>query len=700
MAPEAKPIVMTVNGRTVCAAEGKTVLDASLEAGIYIPHLCSHPMLKPQGGCKLCCVEISGREGCASSCGTPAEQGLVIRTNSEYLTRLRRAALELLLACHPADCTSCAAYLNCELQALMQYTGVVHAGFRRTEKQNTRLAAGPPNPLIKREAERCVQCGRCVRACRDLRGVGALEYRKRDGESYVGVKDDVSLTESDCRFCGACAEICPTGAIQDMPGVFPPDMPRAQALTPCKSACPAHTDVYAYIRLAGQGRYAEAASVIREKLTFPHVLGHVCTHKCEYDCKRGRLDSALSIREIKRFAIENDADLTWRRKVKKSAPTGKRVAVIGAGPAGLTAAWHLSRKGHEVVVLERESLPGGLMRYGIPAYRLPRADLDAEIDIIEDMGVKIHTNADVRSAPAIKENFDAVLVAVGAHSGSVSDAEAAVCENVWPALAFCRLANMGKLPDVGDTLTVIGGGSVAFDCARIAGKAGVKTVRVLCLEKRGQMLADEEEVTAAAEEGTEILNGVTVVGIRKEGARVVGLEYMNVLRFSFEPEGLVMEKEENSETFVATDSLIYAVGQRIDLTDAFGLALGRANSVKIDAGYATDVKGIFAAGDVATGTKTIVDAIAAAAAASSSVDRYLGGDGDMTEVYWERERPRDDIGLVPGFAKLERAARIRDGEEEKTECGRCLQCDLRLNIPKVKYWGDKHFRGGGGYRDE
>jgi NADPH-dependent glutamate synthase beta subunit-like oxidoreductase len=689
-----------VDGRTICADEGTTILDACLDAGIYIPHLCSHPLLRPQGGCKLCYVETDGCEACAPSCGTLVRQGLVVRTTGERLTRLRRVALELILASHPADCTSCAAYLNCELQALLQYTGVAHARLRRTEKQHARLASGPSNPLIKREAERCVLCGRCVRACKDLRGVGALEYRKKSGESYVGVKDDVALTESDCRFCGACTEICPTGAIQDMPGVFLPDVPRAQALTPCKNACPAHTDIYTYIRLAGQGRYAEAASVIREKLTFPHVLGHVCTHKCEYDCKRGKLDAALSIREIKRFAVEHDAERTWRSKVEKSAPTGKRVAIIGAGPAGLTAAWHLSRKGHEVIVLEREALPGGLMRYGIPLYRLPRADLDAEIAIIEDIGVQIHTNVNVQSAPRIKENFDAVMVAVGAHMGSIPDAVAALCGNVWSALEFCRLASMGDIPDVGDTLTVIGGGNVAFDCARIAGKAGVGKVRLLCLEKRDGMLADEEEIEAALEEGIEVLDGVTVVGIRAEEDAVVGLSYVNVRSFSFGPEGLVMEKEEDSEVFVATSGLVYAVGQRIDLTKDFGLALGKANSVTIDASCATDIDGVFAAGDVTTGTKAIVDAIAGAVAAASSVDKYLGGDGDMTAVYWDREDVGDEIGVIDGFSKLARTEYIDAEEDERTECARCLQCDLRLKIPKIKYWGDKHFHQGGRQRND
>jgi NADPH-dependent glutamate synthase beta subunit-like oxidoreductase len=252
---------------------------------------------------------------------------------------------------------------------------------------------------------------------------------------------------------------------------------------------------------------------------------------------------------------------------------------------------------------------------------------------------------------------------------------------------------MGKTPDLGDTVTVIGGGNVAFDCARIAGKAGAKTVRLLCLEQRDRMLADEEEVEAALEEGIEVLNGATVVGVSVEGGRVAGLEYMRIRDFRFTPEGLVLDREDGSETRVATDSLIYAVGQRVDLTEAFGLALGRANAVVVDENHATDVAGVFAAGDATTGTKAIVDAIADATAAAAAVDRFLEGDGAMEEVYWEREAVPDEIGVVKGFSKLPRVSRICDADGEKAEADRCLQCDLRLNIPKTRYWGDAHFRG-------
>jgi NADH dehydrogenase/NADH:ubiquinone oxidoreductase subunit G len=169
--------IFTIDGKLVSATAGQSVLEAALFAGIYIPHLCHHPALRAQGGCKLCTVEVMGPDGgmeLASACMTEVQEGMAVRTAAEDAVHLRQVALELLLACHPADCSSCAVYLHCELQALLQYLGVAHSRLRRVEKQNRRLATGAPNPLIKREMERCVQCGRCVRACEELRGIGAL----------------------------------------------------------------------------------------------------------------------------------------------------------------------------------------------------------------------------------------------------------------------------------------------------------------------------------------------------------------------------------------------------------------------------------------------------------------------------------------------------------------------------------------------
>jgi NADPH-dependent glutamate synthase beta subunit-like oxidoreductase/ferredoxin len=662
-------VTITINGKNVSAAEGQNVLEIALAAGIYIPHLCYHPILKAQGGCKLCSVEIDG--SIVSSCNTAVQDGMVVKTNTEELIHLRNVAVELMLACHPADCTSCAAYLNCELQALLQYLGVAHSRLRRIEKDNTRLASGRPNPLIKREMERCIQCGRCVRACEDLRGVGALAYLRKDGESYVGVKNDVPLTESDCRFCSACVEVCPTGAIQDMPGIFSTDAPRAQALIPCKNACPAHVDIPAYVRLYDEKRYTEAAAVIREKLTFPHVLGYVCNHKCEAACKRGHLEKAVTIREIKRAAVETDPDMFWLQKIKAPKGSGKKAAVIGAGPAGLTAAWHLARKGHAVTVFEGREQAGGMMRYGIPRYRLDRDILDKEISIIEKHGAAIVTGARIDSAPGLLAGFNAVVVAVGAQKGVLPGLPVSDCRNVYTAVDFCRLANMDQLPDMGDSLAVFGGGNVAFDCARTAKKAGVKTVRVICLEDRENMLADAEEIGEALKEGIEILPSASCTAVEKQDAVAVGITVSEVRSFHFGTKGLELELEPESGRNFDASCLVFATGQRIDLSGNFGLALGRGNSVTVNADCETSAPGIFAAGDAVTGTRSIVEAIAFAARAASSVDRYLGGDGNMEEFYYEREPLQN---------------RLCDNTSN------CLRCDLRLLIPGVKLYNDPCFR--------
>jgi NADPH-dependent glutamate synthase beta subunit-like oxidoreductase len=685
-------VKIIIDGKSVPAEEGRSVLAAALAAGIYIPHLCYHPSLEALGGCKLCSVEIEGRNGLVQSCETTCEDGMVVHTDTEATRHLRQIAMELLLASHPDDCTSCAVYLKCELQSVIQYLGVVGGRLRRMPKENAALASGPGDSVVRREAERCIQCGRCVRACDDLRGVGALEFRKAEGETYVGVRDDVALAASDCRYCGACVAVCPTGAIQDMPGVFPEDAPLSQGLVPCRYLCPAHAEVPAYVRLTEQGRYAEAACVIREKLTFPNSLGIVCTRKCEDGCKRGSLNGALSIRSIKRFAIEHDEDRVWRTRVVKAPPTGKKVVVAGAGPAGMTAAWCLALKGHEVTVFEREELPGGMLRYGIPEYRLPREIVDREIDILASIGIDVVTGREIASVAEIIDGFDAAVVAVGAQAGSippVSDASARA--NVMAAVDFCRAAAKGRFPDMGRVLTVIGGGSVAFDCAENAKRAGVDTVRLFCLEPRDAMLAKPEEVEEALDTGIEVINDASLASLSTENGRVTSLRFEKVRSFAFGPEGLKLETEPDSGRDYGTDFLVFATGQKILLDEGFGLSLGKGNSVSVGSGLETSAPGVFAAGDCVTGTKTVIEAVAAAREAAAQTDLWLGGDGDVDEHYWDREEPDDEIGRVPGFSGIERTERLRSAEDAAREGMRCMKCGLRLRIPPEKFWTDDYY---------
>lgn len=699
-------IKLTIDGTEVEAREGQSVLDAALEAGIYIPHLCSHPDLTPQGGCKLCVVEIDGESAQpVTSCTTAVREGMTVVTRSEGLNRLRRMSMELMLAGHPGDCTSCRSYLNCELQAMMQYLSVSHARMRDVHRTATRLCAD--NPLIDREMERCIQCGRCVRACGELRGVGILDYKKRSGEVYIGTPDDLPLNQADCRFCGACVEVCPTGALQDREGVFRKDLPREQALIPCSAECPAHINIPGYLRMIAQGKYAEAVAVIREKVPFPHALGRVCTHYCEKGCKRGGLNSAVAIRDLKRFAVEHDDKELWREKSVHLPATGKKVAVVGAGPCGLTAAYYLAKKGHAVTVLERLPVAGGMMTTGIPSYRLPREEVKREVDIILEAGVELKTGVNVESAPALlAEGYDAVLVAVGAAAGKVLPLEGYVPGQCTTAVELLRAVSLDQptpLVGPGKRVLVLGGGNVAFDAARVSARLGAQ-VTVTCLEAREQMLADEEEIVQAQEEGVTVLPGRTNLRFVNENGVLTGLETAQITGFRFEAGKLMVDLVPGSEEMLPADAVIFAAGQKSDLTGDFGLPLNRFGYPELAGeGHATPVAGVYVAGDAVTGTKAVIDAIQGGREAAAELDAWLGGDGDIEEHLVDLPAAEPNIGKIPGFAFEERAesavlpaeARrdsfaVVDGgyteEQAKAEAERCLKCPLRTQIQPVKLW--------------
>ncbi|MHB9863746.1 FAD-dependent oxidoreductase [Streptomyces sp. YIM S03343] len=682
---------LNIDGQTVDALPGQTVLEAALEAGIYIPHLCAHPDLSASGGCKLCTVEVDGHDKPVQSCEITVTEGMVVRTSTTAAEHVRSVALELVLASHPKDCTTCAAYLNCELQALMQYTGVTHSRLREIDKKND--GVGQSDSIFKKEMYRCIQCTRCVRACDEMRGVGVLQLQQRNGETFVGTKDDVPMTETDCRFCSACVAVCPTGAIMDAPGLFAKDVPRTSAQVPCQNNCPARTDIPLYLKLAGEGRYSDSVAVFREKLTLPLALGYVCNHPCESDCKRGKLDFPISIREVKRFAVENDTEQSWREKSTVAPSTGKRVAVVGAGPAGLTGAYYLSRKGHSVTVLERLPKPGGMMTYGIPKYRLPQHVVDWEIGILtDDAPFTVETGVDVTDVGELKDSgYDAVLVAAGAQAGRRPPAYQGSWTNAYDAVDLCRRWNLGETPQLGDSVSVIGGGNVAFDCARSARKLGASTVRILCLEPLDKMLADREELREARAEGIEIVNSVSVVSMEADDDRLTALTLARVKEFGFTAAGLRLELEDGSEFDQPIDSVIFAAGQMTDLTSDFGVELGRGGFVTAGTDAATSLDGVFAAGDVVTGTKTVIEAIAGARNAASAIDRFLGGNGDIEDTFFEREDHDPELGVIPDFANLKRTD-CRTEEAIRCETSRCLHCELRQDIDTVKYWTDAAYQ--------
>ncbi len=692
---------ITIDGITLQVDENENVLEAALKNGIYIPHLCHHPDLPDNGSCRMCIVDVEGMDQVTTSCTLKPVDGMVIHTTSERVNKLRTLALELMLAGHPEDCSTCPKYGNCELQTLIQYIGANNARMRTRTKG---IKMNEDNPLLIHDMNRCVLCGRCVRACNKLRGVGVLDYRKKDLETYVGTLHDKLLTESDCRFCTACAEVCPTGSIRDKVQLISSGQKREEALIPCKGECPAHTDIPRYIRYVKEGDCDAAAAVIREKAPFPHALGMICTQACASKCKRAEVTDAMSIRDIKRYAAEHDTGKYWKENGKQLADTGKKVCVVGAGPAGMTAAYYLRKQGHEVTVKEALPTVGGMMSYGIPAYRLPREIVAKEAQVIADQGVHFETNTKVEDILALKEEYDAVLMAIGNHVGVRLPMEGSDQEGVLLNIEFLRKASLGEETGLGKKVIVLGGGNVAFDCARTAKRLGAQEIHLACLEAREKMTADEEEITQAMEEGILVHPAQTFERITGQGS-VSGVDFMNVKDFYFdENRKAIIEKEEGSEHHIDADTVIFATGQWADLRPEQGLELGKGNSIKVgDNTLASSVEGIFAAGDVVYGTKSVIQAIASGRDAASEIDIYLGGDGDISEVLAPVEEPDPQIGKEEGFASLKAVGKkVLDASERQdnfdlfdfgicdgdicAESSRCLQCDLRLQIHEPRLW--------------
>lgn len=694
-------VAIEIDGKRLLVEPGTNLLEAALQNGIYIPHLCHHPDLPDIGSCRLCIVEVEGEEGVQPACKLLVRDGMKVTTNSPRIAAQRKLAMELLLAAHPEDCSTCPKYGRCELQTLIQYMGV------SATRMHTRVkgfAQNNQNPLIIHDMNRCILCGRCVRACNDLRGVGVLQYNKKDMETYVGTLHDKLLKDSGCRFCGACAEVCPTGTIRDIIEYSPVE--KKDALIPCQATCPAHTDVPRYVRFVKEGKYAEALAVIHEKLPFPECLGHVCAHPCESECRRGQVNEAVSIRNIKRYAAEHGSNDLWKQNSKHLPATGKRVCVVGGGPAGMTAAYYLAKQGHDVTLKEAYPTLGGQMSYGIPSYRLPREVVAKEAAYLTDAGVHVETGCRVTDFVGLAQDCDAVLLALGTHKGVRLPMQGNDLPGVLVNSDFLRDAAMGQPTGMGKRVIVLGGGNVAFDCARTARRLGAEEVHLACLEARDKMLADEEEITQAQEEGIQIHPAHTFEAIVGTN-RAEGVTFCRVKSFTFDENRRAhIEKEEDSEYTIGADTVIFATGQRTDITPEAGLELGRGNSIAVQPGsHCTSVAGIYACGDAVYGTRTVIQAIAAGREAAAEIDKALGGDGDISEVLAPVEVPDACIGKAEGFGDLKRAeeqfvshenradnfAPISAGLCDGAACGeaaRCLQCDLRFQITGHRLWSD------------
>ncbi len=477
------------------------------------------------------------------------------------------------------------------------------------------------------------------------------------------------------------------------------------APAPCQMACPAGIDVPTYVTLIGEGRYAEAIEVIREDNPFPWVCGLICTRPCEFMCVRARIDTPVSIKFLKAFAAEQAMSEGQYRNPPQAPPNGKKVCIIGAGPAGLTAAYYLALKGYGVRVLEQLPMAGGMLMVGIPRYRLPREVIDREVDMIRELGVEIQFNTRfgwrVHMNQLRKEGFGAFLFTIGAHKcapmrvpGENDFAE------VYTAVSFLREVALGDREKPGDKVVIIGGGNVAIDSARTCIRLGCKDVNLVYRRTRAEMPADEEEIEHAEEEGVK-MNFLTIP------VEISGEEYSMTKMHCVRAELVAREGSTRmspvpifgSDFSLEIDAIITAVGQRIDhliMDDLPDLDWTRRNTINVNrATMETSLKGVFAAGDDVLGPATVIEAIAGGKKAAESIDRFMLGIPQRKLPPVPVRRMRTDFLRVPASTKMSLKRpempflsnnrrrvtfqQVELGYEEnaaREEARRCLRCDI------------------------
>jgi formate dehydrogenase (NADP+) beta subunit len=736
-------VTLTIDGHTIKVPTGTTILEAARKANIYIPTLCHHPDLPPakasaavpavyQGarkiknaqpgeggqGCGVCVVEVDGQADLVGSCATPAEEGMVVYTFSERIQARRREKLMPILSRHRHACLTCAQqegcsrtqcssnvpenerccpqFGHCELQNVVNHVGIPQATAKWAP---TDVAVIKSHPLFERDYNLCIGCTRCVRACRDLRGIEAIGFVvDAGGRVQVGTVAD-SLEASGCKFCSACVEVCPTGALADK-GVRPGK--REEALVPCKAACPAHIDVPGYVRMIARSRRDEAYAIIREKVPLPGVLGRVCIHPCEEACRRGQVNQSISICALKRYAADG-ARGRWKQAGRRAPDTGKNVAVVGAGPAGLTAAFYLRKKGHAVTVFESQNQAGGMMRFGIPEYRLPRPVLDDELQSIWDTGVEFKPNQTLGrdfTLESLKQNgYEAVFLGVGAQLCRRIPLEGCNLPDVLWGVDFLRQVARAEKIRLKDNVVVIGGGNVAVDAALAALRCGAQAVSMACLESDQEMSASAWRIEGAAAEGVNIMPSWGPERIISENGRVTALDLVECT-CAFDEHGNFCPQFSGRKECMLADQIILAVGQASELS-----FLGQGGPIQVKRGLIvvnaenleTGMQGVYAGGDVTRAPGAIIHAIAAGRQAAAAIDKALGGDGEIEEVLFSRGAPDPKLDRHEGFAFWprervpERNAALRKlgfeeialgftDEQAVQEARRCLQCDLRLHM--------------------
>ena len=583
-------------------------------------------------------------------------------------------------------------------------------------------------PNIEGSGETSAICNCCACACFGLRAGMMFGARDAIRSNFVAEVD-----EAKCVACAQCVEVCPGNALklgQKLCATNDTSAPKYTKITetfnfakavnedyrenredvlpsgtaPCKAACPAHIPVQGYLKLAAQGRYTEALELIKTENPFPAVCGRICNKRCEAECTRGDVDEAVAIDEVKRFIADHDMHEETRFVPKMvnqiGRPYTEKIAVIGAGPAGMSCAYYLAQKGYPVTVFDRNPVPGGMLTLGIPSFRLEKDVLNAEIDILKEMGVEFRCGVEVGKDVTIQqlrdEGYKGFYLAIGAQKSAKLRIPGEELEGVLGGVDFLREVNLGNKPDIGRRCAVIGGGNVAMDVCRSAVRLGAEETYVFYRRSEAEMPADPEEVREAMEEGVKFRFLSAPVEIIGTDGRVsaIKIEKMEL----GEPDERGRRKPVGTGEFeiVEIDSVIGAVGQTVDwgTLDVGALKTTKKNTAEADSlTYQTAQPDIFAGGDCYTGPKFAIDAIAAGKEAAISLHRYVHPGQTLTAGRDRREYRALDkehamIGIggfdrehrqTPGYnaakAKTFADARVTFTEEQvRKECARCLGC--------------------------
>ena len=546
-----------------------------------------------------------------------------------------------------------------------------------------------------------------------------LEVEGEPGNFKVSLKRHPRFVDLDkCTGCGECVNVCPVDITSDFnEGLdqrkaiyrkFPQAIPSGFAIdkagtSPCKAACPAHISVQGYVALIARGKYREALELIKRDNPFPVVCGRVCNHPCEEACMRREVDDPVAIMHLKRFVADLDLNDETRFIPEAGEARDQKVAIVGAGPAGLTAAYYLAVKGYKVTVFEALPVAGGMLAVGIPDYRLPRDLLEAEIEVIRQLGVEIRCNTKIGrdiTLAQLKKDYDALFIGVGAHLGNQLGIPGEELKGVIQGIDFLRQVNLGEKLNLGRRVAVIGGGNVAMDAVRTALRTGSEEAFILYRRTREEMPAAVEEVEEALAEGIKMEFLAAPVKIIGENGRVTAIECVRMKLGKPDASGRRRPVPIKGSNFtLEVDAVVAAIGQQSDLNLlGKGKKIARTdwNTVEVDdLTYATGEKGVFAGGDMVTGPATVIEAVAAGKEAAISIDRYLNGE-DLAAGRKSKEDWQSNIACpedISGHKKIKRLpmpeldpeTRKRDFSEvmlgyteeiARKEAEKCLSCGI------------------------